>query len=136
MKVDGVRFPGTAENVVCGKAGTGGVGRGCPGKGDGRGSGRGRWTTEPGVVGGVESTLTVVEAVEVPFAFVAVIVKSVVETGFTVAEPMRVEVLERAPLSMTTDEALLMFQESVEGPAERGRKRERRRRRRWWEPNL
>lgn len=75
--------------------------------------------SEPGVVGGVESMVIVVVAVEVPFVLVAVTVKTVVETGFTVTEPMRVDVLESAPLSMRTEDAFVMFQESVEVPAER-----------------
>jgi hypothetical protein len=48
----------------------------------------------------------------------------VVEVGLTVAEPMRVEVLESAPLSMTTEEAFVMFQLRVEVPAERTKEEE------------
>lgn len=67
-------------------------------------------------VGGV-ATITEVVAVVVPFGFVAVIVKVVVEVGFTVADPMRVEV-EKLPGVMATELAFVMLQESVLVPAD------------------
>lgn len=71
----------------------------------------------PGTVGAVASTVTVVVAVLVPLLFVAVIVYVMVEVGFTVVDPMRVEV-ENPPGVIVTLEAFVMFQESVEVPAE------------------
>jgi hypothetical protein len=70
----------------------------------------------PGAVGAV-ATDTDVVAVVVPFAFVAVIVYIVVEVGFTDVDPMRVLVL-KPPGVIATDEAFVMFQESVDVPAE------------------
>ena len=69
-------------------------------------------TTEVGVEGGVASIVTLVVAVLVPFAFVAVKVYVVVEVGFTVVEPMRVLVL-KLPGVMATEEAFETFQERV-----------------------
>jgi hypothetical protein len=58
-----------------------------------------------------------VVAILVPFAFVAVIVYIVVEVGFTDVDPMSVLVLN-PPGVIATDEALVIFQESVDVPAE------------------
>jgi hypothetical protein len=71
---------------------------------------------DPGAVGAV-ATCTLVVAVLVPFAFVAVRVKTVVEVGFTEVDPMRVDVLKEPGLTVT-EEAFVMFQESVLVPAE------------------
>ena len=71
---------------------------------------------EPGEVGAV-ATFTVVVAVLVPFAFVAVSVYVIVEVGFTVKEPTSVEV-ENEPGEMATEEAFVIFQLRVEVPAE------------------
>ena len=68
----------------------------------------------PGAVGAV-ATWTVVVAVEVPFAFVAVRVYMTVEVGFTVIEPTRVEV-EKEPGVITTELAFETFQVRVEVP--------------------
>ena len=68
-------------------------------------------------VGAMESTATVVVAVLVPFALVAVTVYVMVEVGFTAVAPMRVEVLKE-PGVMATEEAFAMFQERVEVPAD------------------
>ena len=73
--------------------------------------------SDPGAVGAV-ATCTLVVAVEVPFAFVAVRVKTVVEVGFTVVDPMSVEV-EKPPGVMATELALETFQLKVDVPAER-----------------
>lgn len=65
---------------------------------------------------GIElSTRTVVVAVLVPFAFVAVRVYVVVDVGFTVSNPMRVDV-ERLPGVMATDDAFETAQLKVEVP--------------------
>jgi hypothetical protein len=66
-----------------------------------------------GIEGGALSILTVVVAVEVPFAFVAVRVYVVVEVGLTVVDPVRVEV-EKAPGVIATELAFEMFQERIE----------------------
>jgi hypothetical protein len=71
----------------------------------------------PGIVGAVESTVTVVAAVLVPFAFVAVRVYVIVDVGFTVVDAMSVLVLKE-PGVMATELAFVMFQESVLVPAE------------------
>jgi hypothetical protein len=71
---------------------------------------------DPGAVGGV-AMVTVVVAVAVPFEFVAVIAYTVVEVEFTDVDPMRVLVLN-PPGVITTDEAFVIFQESVDVPAE------------------
>jgi hypothetical protein len=71
---------------------------------------------DPGAVGAV-ATDTDVVAVVVPFAFVAVIVYIVVEVGFTDVDPMRVLVL-KPPGVIATDEAFVIFHESVDVPAE------------------
>ena len=71
-----------------------------------------------GMVGVVVSTVTVAVCVLVPFAFVAVRVYVVVEVGFTVVDPMRVEV-EKLPGVITREVALPTLQESVLVPAER-----------------
>jgi hypothetical protein len=71
---------------------------------------------DPGAVGAV-ATDTDVVAVVVPFAFVAVRVKIVVDVGFTANDPMRVLVL-KPPGVIATDEALVIFHESVDVPAE------------------
>ena len=71
---------------------------------------------DPGALGAV-ATVTVVVRVVVPFAFVAVNVYVVVEVGFTVVDPMRVEV-EKEPGVIARDVALVTFQDSVDVPAE------------------
>jgi|ERR1035441_4765288 hypothetical protein len=71
----------------------------------------------PGTVGAMESTVTVVVAVEVPTALVAVSVYIVVEVGLTFVEAMRVEV-EKEPGVIATDEAFVTLKESVEVPAD------------------
>ena len=71
---------------------------------------------EPGAVGAV-ATITLVVVVLVPFAFVAVRVYMVVEVGFTVVDPTRVEV-EKVPGVMAREVAFATFQESVLVPAD------------------
>jgi hypothetical protein len=66
---------------------------------------------------GAVATVTVVVRVVVPFAFVAVNVYVVVEVGFTVVDPMRVDV-EKEPGVIARDVALVTFQDSVDVPAE------------------
>jgi hypothetical protein len=70
-----------------------------------------------GAVGAV-ATFTVAWAVDVPFPFVAVRVYVVVEVGFTVVDPTRVLVEKPPSGDMATELAFVMFQESVEVPAE------------------
>jgi hypothetical protein len=70
----------------------------------------------PGAVGAVATAMEVV-AVLVPLLFVAVIVYILVLVGFTVSDPMRVLVL-KPPGVIATDDALLIFQESDDAPAE------------------
>jgi hypothetical protein len=65
-----------------------------------------------GVEGGA-ATATVVWAVEVPFALVAVRVYVVVDVGFTVTEPEAVEV-ENEPGVMAIELAFVTFQERVD----------------------
>jgi hypothetical protein len=72
--------------------------------------------SEPGMVGVVESTVTVVVAVLVPFAFVAVKVYVIVEVGFTMNDPTSVLVLNE-PGVMATDDAFVTLKERVEVPA-------------------
>jgi hypothetical protein len=72
--------------------------------------------SEAGVVGGVASTVTVVVAVEVPFAFVAVRVYVVVDVGWTMKDPVSVEV-ENAPGVIATELAFVTLKASVEVPA-------------------
>jgi hypothetical protein len=70
----------------------------------------------PGAVGAVATAIDVV-AVDVPFAFVAARVYTVVDVGFTVKDPIRV-LVEKLPGVMTTEEAFVMFQLKVLVPAE------------------
>jgi hypothetical protein len=67
------------------------------------------------IVGATPSTETVAEEAVVPNGFVAVRVKSVVEVGFAVHEPARVDVLKE-PGVIATDEAFVVTQASVEVP--------------------
>ena len=53
----------------------------------------------------------------VPFAFVAVKVKTVVEVGFTIVDPMRVDVEKLLSGEMATELAFEIFQLKVEVPA-------------------
>jgi hypothetical protein len=71
---------------------------------------------DPGAVGAVATDTDVVN-VDVPLKLVAVIVYTVVDVGFTVIDPMRVDV-EKLPGVMATDEAFVIFHESVDAPAE------------------
>lgn len=70
----------------------------------------------PGAVGAV-ATWTVVIAVLVPFALVAVNVYVIVEVGFTAVEPMSV-LVEKEPGVMATEEAFATDQLKVDVPAE------------------
>ena len=74
--------------------------------------------SDAGVVGGVESIVTVVVAVDVPLLLVAVRVYVVVEVGFTFHEPARVDV-ENDPGVMAMEEAFETFQERTDELAER-----------------
>jgi hypothetical protein len=71
---------------------------------------------DPGALGAV-AMVTVAVMVLVPFAFVAVRVYVVVEVGFTLVDPTRVEV-EKLPGVIASEVALPTFQESVDVPAE------------------
>jgi hypothetical protein len=71
-----------------------------------------------GTVGGVESTVTVVVAVLVPFAFEAVRVYVMVDVGFTVVEPIDVLVLNDPGVMAMFVTVPVAFQERVEVPAE------------------
>lgn len=75
-------------------------------------------TTLVGVVGAMESMVTLVVAVVVPFAFVAVRVYVVVLVGFTVVEAIRV-LVEKLPGVMATEEAFEIFHKSVEEAPDR-----------------
>jgi len=64
------------------------------------------------------STVTVVETVDVPLAFVAVKVYVIVEVGFTVVDPTAVEVLKEPGVIAMFVIVPVAFQLKVEVPAE------------------
>jgi hypothetical protein len=61
----------------------------------------------------IEARATLVVAVEVPFAFEAVMVNTVVDVGLTDVEPTSVDV-EKEPGVMEIEEAFVMSHESVD----------------------
>ena len=70
-----------------------------------------------GTVGAWASTVTVAVAVLVPFPFEAVRVYVVDVVGFTLVDPIRVDV-EKEPGVIVTELAFVTFQERVDVPAE------------------